>query len=70
MSVVEYHLPRIWKLYNTFKLLYGASDEDLHNKDHLPQWVKDFKLVEWGKQALFFEYLEMGELKPSSFFLS
>jgi hypothetical protein len=24
------------------------------------QWVKDFKLVEWGPQGLFPEYLEMG----------
>ena len=52
-------MPRIWKLYNTLKLLAGSTDDDLH-KDNLPQWVKDFKLAEWGKQALFFEYLEMG----------
>jgi hypothetical protein len=63
LSIIEYHLPRIWKLYNTLKLWTGVSSVDRDsNKDHMPQWVKDFKLVEWGKQALFFEYLEMGEL--------
>lgn len=24
------------------------------------QWVKDFKLIEWGPRSLFPEYLEMG----------
>ena len=33
------------------------DDQNLH------QWVKDYKLVEWGKQTLFYEYLEMGKLR-------
>lgn len=52
LSIVEYHLPRLWKLYNSLKV----SDD---GKEHHPQWEKDFKLVEWGKQTLFYEYLEM-----------
>lgn len=57
LSVVEYHLPRIWKLYNTFSLLTGLKTED---KNKYPQWIQDFRLVEWGHQGLFYEYLEMG----------
>lgn len=25
------------------------------------QWIKDYKLVEWGTRGLFNEYLEMGK---------
>lgn len=56
MSIVEYHLPRIWKLYNTLKLMTGQSTED---RTQYPQWLLDFKLAEWGHQGLFYEYLEM-----------
>ena len=28
LSVVEYHLPRIWKLFNSLKVLTGMKDED------------------------------------------
>ena len=27
--------------------------------DVTPQYVKDFKLLEWNNQSLFYEYLEM-----------
>ena len=56
LSVVEYHLPRIWKLYNTFKVMTGIAKED---RTQYPQWIQDFRLVEWGRQGLFYEYLEM-----------
>ena len=46
-------------MYNSMKLLSGTLDDE--HKENLPQWVKDFKLVEWGKQTLFYEYLEMGK---------
>ncbi len=57
LSIVEYHLPRLWKLYNTFKVKAGIEKED---KTRYPQWIQDFRLVEWGHQGLFHEYLEMG----------
>lgn len=60
MSIVEYHLPKLWKLYNTLKLATGKSVKDT-DKASLPQWVRDFKLAEWGNQGLFYEYLEMGK---------
>lgn len=56
LSVIEYHLPRIWKLYNTFKVMTGIAKED---RTQYPQWIQDYKLVEWGRQGLFHEYLEM-----------
>lgn len=58
LSVVEYHLPRIWKIFNTIKVISGLQKED-HTR--YPQWVQDFRLVEFGQQGLFYEYLEMGE---------
>ena len=59
LSVIEYHVPRIWKLYNTFQIMAGLKKEEKHKH---PQYVHDFKLVEWGKQGLFYEYLEMGRV--------
>ena len=29
-------------------------------RKEMSQWEKDYELVEWGHQALFPEYLEMG----------
>ena len=55
MSIVEYYLPMFWKLYNSFKLITGISSKE----KRAPQWVRDFKLAEWGSQGLFYEYLEM-----------
>ncbi|XP_059080629.1 anoctamin-1-like [Tigriopus californicus] len=56
LSVVEYHLPRIWKIFNTIKVISGLQKED---QTRYPQWVQDFRLVEFGQQGLFYEYLEM-----------
>ena len=55
MSIVEYHLPKLWKLYNSF----GKNLDSKQSK--LPQWVRDFKLADWGSLGLFYEYLEMGK---------
>jgi anoctamin-1 len=59
MSIVEYHLPRLWKLYNSLKMATGKSEEG--NQAVPSQWVRDFRLAEWGHQGLFYEYLEMGK---------
>ena len=58
MSIVEYHLPKLWKLYNS--LAFGKSFGS--DKNSFPQWVRDFYLAEWGSDGLFWEYLEMGKL--------
>jgi len=55
MSIVEYHLPKLWKLYNS--LAFGKSFGS--DKNSFPQWVRDFYLAEWGSDGLFWEYLEM-----------
>lgn len=57
MSIVEYYLPMLWKLYNSLKL--AKSDSSCAKVKKIPQWVRDFKLAEWGHQGLFYEYLEM-----------
>ena len=62
MSIVEYYLPMFWKLYNSFKLATSGKNQNSMYKTRTPQWVKDFKLAEWGHQGLFYEYLEMGKL--------
>ena len=62
MSIVEYYLPMFWKLYNSFKLSTSGKNQNSMKKTRTPQWVKDFKLAEWGHQGLFYEYLEMGKL--------
>jgi len=58
LSVMEYYMPLMWKIFNLVKLAGWKSDES--GKDEgTPQYIKDFKLVEWGHQGLFYEYLEM-----------
>jgi len=57
LSIVEYYMPLFWKLVNLFKLKPWGADKK--NEENTPQYVKDFKLVEWGHQGLFYEYLEM-----------
>nr|CAI5837012.1 unnamed protein product [Callosobruchus analis] len=47
---------------NTLKVKTGLSKDKLSCRGCRPQWIKDFKLVEWGPRSLFPEYLEMGKL--------
>ena len=65
MSIVEYYLPMFWKLYNSFKLAAAGGKNGNNDKSKTPQWVRDFKLAEWGHQGLFYEYLEMGNVNTS-----
>ncbi len=48
-----------------FKVIAGLKAED-DDKTKYPQWIQDFRLVEWGHQGLFNEYLEMGETRKKS----
>ena len=61
MSIFEYYLPMFWKPYNSFKLAAAGGKNENNDKSKTPQWVRDFKLAEWGHQGLFYEYLEMGK---------
>lgn len=58
-TVLEMLLPLFYKWLNTLKVKTGLG-KTASSKDCQPQWVKDFKLVEWGPRSLFPEYLEMG----------
>lgn len=57
LSVMEYYMPLFWKLVNLFKFGWEQSKENRDSES--PQFMKDLKLVEWGQQGLFYEYLEM-----------
>lgn len=58
LSIMEYYMPLMWKIFNLLKLAGWKSDET-RKEEATPQYIKDFKLVEWGHQGLFYEYLEM-----------
>ncbi|XP_023339966.1 anoctamin-1 isoform X4 [Eurytemora carolleeae] len=63
MSILEYYMPLLWRLFNLIKLRHGTlsclGGKDKQKEENTPQYVRDFKLVEWGHQGLFYEYLEM-----------
>lgn len=58
LSVMEYYMPIMWKIFNMLKLA-GWKNDETTKEEATPQYIKDFKLVEWGHQGLFYEYLEM-----------
>merc|ERR1719427_2453414 len=58
LSIMEYYMPLMWKLFNLVKLA-GWKNDEKRKDERTPQHIKDFKLVEWGHQGLFYEYLEM-----------
>lgn len=59
-TVLEMLFPLFYKWLNTLKVKTGLQKDQKAVKGHQKQWVKDFKLVEWGSMSLFPEYLEMG----------
>ena len=54
------------KSWNQVKIMTGQKEAD---KDIIfsTQWAKDLKLLEWGSNSLFSEYLEMGKLEFNTF---
>uniref|UniRef100_A0A1B6JRQ4 Anoctamin n=4 Tax=Homalodisca liturata TaxID=320908 RepID=A0A1B6JRQ4_9HEMI len=52
-SCLEMVFPRVYKWWNSRHLKRRCS------RARTSQWEKDYKLMEWGSQALFPEYLEM-----------
>lgn len=60
-TVLEMVLPRMYKYYNTISVhLSKKRRQSMHTvgKDG-QRWLRDLKLLEWGPQSLFNEYLEM-----------
>ncbi|XP_020710663.2 anoctamin-1 isoform X2 [Athalia rosae] len=61
-SVLEMVFPLFYKWLNTLKVHVGAKEGKKKRKPTSKiflQWVKDYKLVQWGPRSLFPEYLEM-----------
>ncbi|KAL1491248.1 hypothetical protein ABEB36_011870 [Hypothenemus hampei] len=58
-TILEMLFPLFFKWLNTLQVKTGLLKERNSCKECRPQWVKDFKLVEWGPRSLFPEYLEM-----------
>ncbi|XP_063913135.1 anoctamin-4 isoform X3 [Zophobas morio] len=57
-TILEMLFPLFFKWLNTIKVKTGLT-KDRSCKGERPQWLKDYKLVEWGPRSLFPEYLEM-----------
>lgn len=57
-TVLEMIQPRLFKYYNTLKVRL-TKRQSMTNQKNAPRWLRDLKLVEWGPQSLFNEYLEM-----------
>nr|XP_022909053.1 anoctamin-4 isoform X2 [Onthophagus taurus] len=58
-TALEMLFPLFYKWLNTLKVKTGIKVSQGSQKKARPQWIKDFKLVEWGPRSLFPEYLEM-----------
>ncbi|XP_076270486.1 anoctamin 1 isoform X2 [Rhynchophorus ferrugineus] len=56
-TILEMIFPLFFKWLNTLKA--KCKTDQASQKGSRPQWLKDFKLVEWGPRSLFPEYLEM-----------
>ncbi|CAK9797502.1 Ano1 [Anthophora plagiata] len=61
-TVLEMLFPLFYKWLNTLKVHVGMKttngQKKVTTRKYL-QWIKDYKLVEWGPRSLFPEYLEM-----------
>lgn len=59
-TVLELILPRVYKYYNTIRVrLTKKRKQKSDGQKDGQRWLRDLKLVEWGPQSLFNEYLEM-----------
>ncbi|EZA51402.1 Anoctamin-1 [Ooceraea biroi] len=62
-TILEMLFPLFYKWMNTLKVHVGMkklvdNDKRYSSRKHL-QWIRDYKLVQWGPRSLFPEYLEM-----------
>ncbi|XP_066593714.1 anoctamin-1 isoform X1 [Prorops nasuta] len=63
-TILEMIFPLFYKWLNTLKVHVGSTKRKKKEKRKLSsrkflQWIRDYKLVEWGPRSLFPEYLEM-----------
>lgn len=64
-TILEMLFPLFYKWMNTLKVHVGSKKSDKNNDKRYSsrkflQWIRDYKLVQWGPRSLFPEYLEMG----------
>lgn len=64
-TLLEMLFPLFYKWLNTWKVHVRPKNSEKHEKQFhsrkFLQWVRDYKLVQWGPRSLFPEYLEMGK---------
>lgn len=62
-GILEMVVPFLTKMYKTFKVTTGIEKASKTDEIIIScnQWTEDYKLSELPQNALFFEYLEMGE---------
>lgn len=58
-TILEMVLPRLYKYYNTITVRLSRKGKQNGTEKDGQRWLRDLKLVEWGPQSLFSEYLEM-----------
>lgn len=46
--------------FKTSRINAGMGRQPTERQDYRAQWSKDYRLLPWGNEALFSEYLEMG----------
>lgn len=51
----------VFKWFNKIRVQTGMGKQLKESQAYRAQWAKDYQLVAWGSEALFAEYLEMGE---------
>lgn len=51
----------VFKWFNSIRVRTGMGKQPKESQAYKAQWAKDYQLVAWGSEALFAEYLEMGE---------
>lgn len=57
---LEMFVPYIYKWWNSMRVKKSAFGSNKTSMKNTAQWIRDFKLLEWGPRGLFPEYLEMG----------
>lgn len=64
-TILEMLFPLFYKWMNTLRVHVGAKKLKDHERRYSSrkflQWLRDYKLVQWGPRSLFPEYLEMGK---------
>ncbi|XP_014471955.1 PREDICTED: anoctamin-1 isoform X2 [Dinoponera quadriceps] len=62
-TILEMLFPLFYKWMNTLKVHVGSrrlkDNDKRYSSRKFLQWIKDYKLVQWGPRSLFPEYLEM-----------